>query len=284
MFKTIEENDTPWMCKYALQHSAVEENASGWNSHGFVIHNPVECYYTSTSKKCDAFQGNPASLSLLVNSVFPPGVVGAELRIVADPSLLFPYEAQYLARAVPERIQEFTAGRLCARRAMAEFGFTDRPLHMHSDRRPQWPQPIIGSISHTSGMCGAVVAKKRQFRAIGLDMEIVGNVTAEIWPTICSPEEIAWLATLPEPEQARCAAIIFSAKESFYKCQYNVTQQWLEYDDVTLNLSFSDVSAGYFALRPLRRIALLEYAAMPLLGRFKLHGNIVVTGMVIEAR
>jgi len=91
--------------------------------------------------------------------------------------LLFPDEAQYLGRAVPKRIQEFAAGRLCARRALAEFGFTDYPLRSNSDRRPQWPAPVIGSITHIAGMCGAVVAKQRQFRAIGLDMEIVGRVT-----------------------------------------------------------------------------------------------------------
>ena len=133
-------------------------------------------------------------------------------------------------------------------------------------------------------MCGAVVAERRQFRAIGLDMEIVGRVTPEIWPTICTPEETVWLAALPEPEQTRCAALIFSAKESFYKCQYNVTRQWLEFDDVMLDLPCSDAGSGCFALRPRRGIMLLEHDTMPLTGRFEFHGSLVVTGMVLEAR
>jgi 4'-phosphopantetheinyl transferase EntD len=181
-------------------------------------------------------------------------------------------------------MQEFAAGRLCARRALAEFGFADYPLRMNGDRRPQWPAPLIGSITHTTGICGAVVAERRQFRAIGLDMEIVGSVTPEIWPIICTPEETAWLGALREPEQNRCATLIFSAKESFYKCQYSVTRQWLEFDDVTLDFPSSIASAGCFALRPRTGITSLEHGALPLMGRFEFHGNLVVTGVVLEAR
>lgn len=239
--------------------------------------------YSSVIER-DIPQKNPAILSPLLTSLFPPGVVGAELQIAGDPSLLFSDEVQYLGHAIPKRVQEFAAGRLCARRALAEFRFTDYPLRMNSDRRPQWPVSVIGSISHTAGMCGAVVAKQSQFRAIGLDMEFAGHVTPEIWPSICTREEMAWLAALREPEQSRCAALIFSAKESFYKCQYNITRQWLEFDDVTLDISAHDANAGGFVLRPQRRIALLGLDTMPWKGRFQFYGSLVVTGMVFEAR
>ncbi|MHB8729934.1 MAG: 4'-phosphopantetheinyl transferase family protein [Sulfuricaulis sp.] len=211
-------------------------------------------------------------------------MAGAELRIAGDPSLLLPAEARYLGGAVPKRIQEFAAGRLCARRALAEFGFNDHPLRIACDRRPQWPVHVIGSITHTTGVCGAVVAGQRQFRAIGLDMEIVGSVTPEIWPTVCTPDETAWLATLLEPEQSRCAALVFSAKESFYKCQYGLTRQWLEFGDVTLDIPLRDANTGFFSLRPRRKIALLEHAAMPWTGRFEFYGNLIVTGMFLDAR
>lgn len=230
------------------------------------------------------FQKNPASCSPLLAHIFPPGVVCTELRIAAAAALLFADEVQSLGCTVPKRIQEFVAGRLCARRALVEFGFTDYPLLINNDRRPQWPSSVIGSISHTTGICGAVVAKLSQFRAIGLDMEIIGNVTPEIWPYICTPEEIIWLNTLCESEQSRYAALIFSAKESFYKCQYNLTQQWLEFDDVALDCSSKAADTGYFMLRPQKKIMLLEYDRMPLIGRFEFHGSLVVTGMVIEAR
>ncbi len=257
---------------------STEENRSSRNSPGAPGHKSVEHGYTPT------FQNNPASLSPLLSGLFPPGVAAAELRMAGDPSLLYPDEARYLGRAVPKRIQEFAAGRLCARRAMTEFGVTGYPLRMQRDRRPQWPAPVIGSITHTAGMSGAVVASRKQYRAIGLDMEIVGHVTPEIWPIICTPVEIAWLAALRKPEQDRCAALIFSAKESFYKCQYGVTRQWLEFDAVTLDFPSDYAGAGSFVLRPRMRIALLEHDTMPWMGRFEFHGSLVATGMVLEAR
>jgi hypothetical protein len=60
-----------------------------------------------------------------------------------------------------------------------------------------------------------------------------------------------------------------------------VTRQWLEFDDVTLDLPHSDARAGRFSLRPRREIRLLEHDAMPWTGRFEFHGNLVVTGMAL---
>lgn len=230
-----------------------------------------------------AARENPARLSLLVTRLFPAGAVGAELRVAGDPSLLLSGEAQYVGRAVPGRIEEFSAGRLCARRALSEFGLHDFPIRMNGDRRPRWPAPFVGSITHTTGICGAAVAERRRFRAIGLDMEIVGRVTRDIWPTVCTPVETEWLDALQEPEQSRCAALIFSAKESFYKCQYGVTREWLEFGDVSLDLPSSDLNSGAFYARIRRKSMSSAHSRMPLVARFAFHGNLVATGAVLEA-
>lgn len=226
---------------------------------------------------------NPARLSPLLASVFPPGVVGAELRMPGNASLLLPDEVQSLGPAVPLRIREFAAGRTCARRALEEFGITGHSLRMQNDRLPHWPASMTGSISHSAVLRGAVVARQRQFRALGLDIEITAQVTREIWPAICSPQEMQWLAALEQPQRERYAALIFSAKEAFYKCQYCVTGQWLEFDDVEVDLLPRIAHAGCFVVRPRRRIALLDHIAMPLLGRFVFDGNLLVAGMAIAA-
>lgn len=225
---------------------------------------------------------NPACLSPLLTSLFPPGVVAAELRKAADSALLLAGEASHLVRAFPKRIQEFAAGRLCARRALTELGFSDFPLSVTTDRRSQWPHPIIGSITHTHGFTGAVVAERRQFRAIGVDGEAVGSVSPELWPHICTPAEAAWLDALSETDRSKFSALIFSAKEAFYKCQYGITGQWLEFHDVALAFHSSDLQAGSFSVRSLKGIRLLERETLPMIGRFQFHGGLVVTGMVIE--
>ncbi len=255
------------------------KHGSGWHAQGGQVRTRAVAVTERVAQ-----HKNPARLSPLLTSLFPLGVVGAELRAAADPSLLFASEASSQAAAVPKRIQEFAGGRLCARRALSEFGIVDYPLRINHDRRPRWPAPVIGSISHTAGLCGAVIARRSQFRAIGLDIETVADVTPEIWPFICSPEDRALLDSLSEAEQDRCAALIFSAKEAFYKCQYAVTQQWLEFDDVTLEIRASDLNSGSFSLRARRSIALSQHATMPVFGRFMFHGNLVVTGIALGVR
>ena len=114
---------------------------------------------------------NPAILSATFASLFPSGVVAAELRAPGDASLLLPAEAQDMSNAVPKRMQEFAAGRLCARRALAEFGVADFPVRVARDRQPLWPGFLVGSITHTAGICAAVVAERARLIALGVDTE-----------------------------------------------------------------------------------------------------------------
>jgi len=226
---------------------------------------------------------NPARLSLLISSMFPVGVVGAELKITADPSLLLPLEARSLGQVTLKRAQEYTAGRLCARRALAEFGIQDHALCMDLDRRPHWPESIIGSISHSNGICGVAVAQRSRFSAIGMDIEVIDEVTPDIWPYICTPEERAGLGALPKSERQRCAALIYSAKETFYKCQYGITRQWLEFGDVMMNYHPANVGVGMFTLLTRKKLNTKNNKSKSFFGRFKFYKNVVVTGMVIAA-
>jgi 4'-phosphopantetheinyl transferase EntD len=152
---------------------------------------------------------NPAALSSRLGSLFPPGAVAADLHGPGDPRLLLAAEAVHVGRAVPKRVQEFAAGRLCARRALAEFGIVDFPLKAADDRQPIWPDSVVGSITHTAGFAGAVVAERRSAAALGIDSEVVGDVCADIWPSICVPAETAWMESLPPAERAAAVTMIF---------------------------------------------------------------------------
>ena len=46
-----------------------------------------------------------------------------------------------------------------------------------------------------------------------------------------------WIRRCPLTWFALLAALIFSAKEAFYKAQYELTTQWLDFNDVTLDLA-----------------------------------------------
>jgi len=165
--------------------------------------------------------------SPLLAALFPAEVRTAEQRQPGDPALLYPEEAAYLRQAIAKRVGEFAAGRLCAREALAQLGIAGFPLLVGADRRPQWPENVVGSITHTQGFGAAVAAPRARIRAIGVDAEVVGRVKPALWQKICAPQEIDWLGRLSGPEQERLGALVFSAKEAFYKCQYGLTESWV---------------------------------------------------------
>jgi 4'-phosphopantetheinyl transferase EntD len=194
---------------------------------------------------------NPAALSAALAALFPPGVIAAELRGPGEAALLHPEEARSVAKAVPKRVGEFAAGRLCARRALTELGISNFALTMAPDRAPVWPDPIVGSITHTRGFCAAVIAERRRFAALGLDVEVAGDVKRELWPHICVPRELVWLDSLPPDDRAAAATLVFSAKEAFYKCQYPLTGERLSFADVWVS-----VGAASLVISPARRLNL----------------------------
>ncbi len=194
---------------------------------------PINSQFTQPQR---AAAPNPATLSAAVAELFPPGVAAAELRQPGDSSLLYPEEAAGIERAVPERAREFAAGRLCARRALAEFGIAGFALEMGLDRAPVWPGSMVGSITHTRGFCAAVVAERGRFRSLGLDVEAAGGVKRELWERICLPAELDWLESLPVRARGSAATLVFSAKEAFYKCQYPVTRERLRFADLCVSV------------------------------------------------
>jgi 4'-phosphopantetheinyl transferase EntD len=240
----------------------------------------VSSVYEITDTR-EARAPNPAAVSPAIPALFPASVVAAELRGPGNPSLLHAEEFEHIRRAVRKRAEEFAAGRLCARRALMEFGIEDFPLRMRENRTPAWPGGIAGSITHTKEYCAVVVAKRGACRSIGLDAEIVCRVTPDLWKHICTDQELDWLSTLPEADRPNCAALIFSAKEAFYKCQYDLTGEFLDFQDLQLDLAASDLAEERWAIRPARDILITRHAEPPYLGRFFLDGELIVTGSIL---
>jgi 4'-phosphopantetheinyl transferase EntD len=227
---------------------------------------------------------NPAISSELISSMFPAGVATAELRGRGDASLLLSGEAEHLGRAVPRRIQEFAAGRLCARRALTDLGIENFPLRVAHDRQPMWPDSIVGSITHTAGFCAAVAGERHRFIGLGVDVEIVGHVTAQLWSSICTPAEINWLRSLAGSDQAAAAALVFVAKEAFYKCQYAVVHEWLDFHDVRIEPLEWGARQGVFVITPARQLKLAAHATLPMTGEYRFHEEFVFAGLALPAK
>ncbi len=238
------------------------------------------------------FPCNPAQPSPGVRCLFPDGVAAAEMREPGDVRWLFPEELDSVRRAVPKRVGEFAAGRACARRALAEIGIAECAIPIAPDRQPIWPPSVIGSISHTTGLYAAVVAPKSRLAGVGLDCEEVGKVTDDIRQTICRPEELRWVDSLPPDERAAAVALLFSAKEAFYKCQYPVTHQWLDFHDIRIEprdwgtAAAGGAAAREFEVHPTRPLAIDRHAdaVAPLLGKYAFQDGFVISGVALPRR
>jgi 4'-phosphopantetheinyl transferase EntD len=219
----------------------------------------------------------------LLATLFGPEVGAAERREPADAEQLHPEEARCVAKAIAKRVGEFAAGRLCAKQALLHLGISDFPLLAGADRRPHWPTGVVGSITHTPGYYAAVTARSGQHCAIGIDAERVGRVGPHLWPKICSEAESVWLESLSNPQHLQFGALVFSAKEAFYKCQFGLTESWVGFHDVELDLAACDFPAGRYALRPLAELKLAQTIAPPWYGRFVFGDDLVVSGQDFSA-
>lgn len=212
-----------------------------------------------------------------VEQLFPEGVVAFELRGSASPEDLFPSERECVAAAVERRVREFAAGRLCARAGLVALGLGPAPLLTGCDRAPLWPMNISGSISHTENYCVAVVGREAQFAAIGVDVERIAEVSPALWPLTMRGEELSRLLNREESTRQQTAALIYSAKEAFYKCQYSLTRKWLGFEDVLVS-----VAGDAFEVSVIAPSHPLHYMLSPWVGRFRVQGDFIVTGIAAE--
>jgi len=195
---------------------------------------------------------------------------GSQIQFAAAPprlvnDQLYPEEREYVANAVAKRQAEFGTARLCAREALSRLGVAPCSLVPNADRSPRWPDGICGSIAHTNDWCAVGVSNVPSIAAIGLDLESDATFERELEAVICTHTELQWVQTSNRSERGWLGPLIFSAKEAFYKCQFAVTQTWLDFTDVELAF---DLQAGTFAVVRLGRKVPQPTRLMRIEGKF----------------
>jgi 4'-phosphopantetheinyl transferase EntD len=162
--------------------------------------------------------------------------------------LLSPAESIIVSQAVPKRVADFKTGRYCARRALSTLINEQPEILQGKGREPLWPNGITGSISHSSKLTGAIVARQVDVIAVGLDIEQANGIRPDMWTLLFSNEEQELIRS--KPDVTFWATLLFSLKESFYKMQYPLTEQFLEFTDIMVavqdeQLCFSQVNKEY---------------------------------------
>ncbi|WP_157622869.1 4'-phosphopantetheinyl transferase family protein [Solimonas soli] len=218
--------------------------------------------------------------SSLLAALFDAGVAVAEYRARGDAAWLLPSEVRQLGAVSAKRLAEFAAGRACARLALQQLGLPRVALPPLADRCPAWPSTVVGSISHTTGFCVAAVAPRRRYRSIGIDVERIDDVEPGIWSHLLTPAEMQALQALPAARRQRFAALAFSAKEAFYKAQYTLTRQWLEFHDVEIDsVEPIDDARGHLRLRARRALPGVP-SCWP--ARYLVHERWLFTGVALS--
>lgn len=206
-------------------------------------------------------------------ALFPRGVSVLSAPVRASLDGLLPEERACVARAVPKRQHEFATGRRLARQLLARLGAPDFALLADADRAPIWPDGLVGSISHSHGLCVVAVSPRGALSGLGVDVEEADGVRPELWRRVMRPEEERWLRGQPDERQLRLAAVFFSAKESVYKAQFPLTRARLGFHDVGLEL---EPARGIFRAR-------VPGFARVLPGAFSLDGPWVLSGLALGA-
>jgi 4'-phosphopantetheinyl transferase EntD len=214
-------------------------------------------------------------------ALFPSGAVAAQLQGSTPPGHLSQDEIHAVSHCSENRIRDFYAGRSCARRALKELGIEGFSLLPARDRQPLWPAGITGSITHTDGYSAAVVIRQGSVRSVGVDSEAVGAVHDGLWPRICTPAELESLRGFASAGRSERAALIFAAKEAFYKSQFPLTSEWVGFADVAIELERQPDGGGVFVVAPQRPLLLQRRGEQQLTGRFRSHGEFVTAGIAL---
>jgi len=154
-------------------------------------------------------------------------------------------ERDQLAAMTAGRQREFIHGRSCARLALAGLGHADCAIPSGPQRAPVWPDGIVGSISHCGDAAVAAVAHRNDVGGIGLDLEAREELDRNLLPMICLPHELAVIET--SEFGLLLAKLVFSAKESVFKCIWPRVQRFVDFLEVGVEL---DLDASRFVARP----------------------------------
>lgn len=201
-------------------------------------------------------------------------------RIVPNADVLQRARHHVSARFEPDpaapRRSEHLAGRQCAALALARAGAASGEVGTNADGSPLWPAGFVGSITHTRDFASACVSATGELAGVGIDTEEVLDraASAEIRDTVATRDELDRLQRSSALDPNSLLTLLFSAKESVYKCVAPLTKEFLEFHEV--ELLAMDLAAGTFEAR-IRRT--LPVALGHLRGRFQLDAGLVHTAV-----
>jgi len=179
---------------------------------------------------------------------------------------LGPQEAAAAERMVDKRLREFSTGRFCAHKALTTLNpdYHAIEIPIGENREPLWPDGSIGSITHDRKIALAVVSHDPQCLSLGIDLQPFECLSDRVSERVASERELAAMLKIPDelasdgilqlpgladsvpaqgPQsretilQGLAACLIFSIKESIFKCYFPIHRVWIDFKEATLSES-----------------------------------------------
>lgn len=138
-----------------------------------------------------------------LTALAPPYVrVGARPIDPIDRAALVRPERDWLGSAADFRIDEFASGRTLLRSLLGR----NIPIPIGADRAPVVPSDVVCSLAHDSAVAVGAVADRGAVSALGIDIEPIVTLGADVASVILRPDE-----------RHLDALVAFVVKEAVYK-------------------------------------------------------------------
>ncbi len=176
-----------------------------------------------------------SSMAGIITDLLAVGIVVHSEKINECEGELYKEELHFIHNAVEKRKREFTAGRICARKALVKLNRPPCPIPVGSTREPLWPQGVAGSITHDGNHCVACAANRDFIPYLGIDLAVREPLDRDLIPLICTEDDIKNIENTGESNfETDPYKLVFSIKESVYKCLFPVVQQIFDFQDVSI--------------------------------------------------
>jgi 4'-phosphopantetheinyl transferase EntD len=178
-----------------------------------------------------------------------------------------------------KRSLDFSTGRFCAKKALLSLGINNADILIGDNNEPLWPQNITGSISHSNHLVGAITSSKDKVISIGIDIETIGKVGPDVWNLVFTTAEQNFISALEKHQQELYSTLLFSAKECFYKLQFPLTKQYIDFKEVEITIKNNYINLSFVE----KFHKNLEFLVSNLVIKYCLYKNDVITYSYIPA-
>jgi len=189
---------------------------------------------------------------------------------------IWPEESHLVESAVEARRREFATCRYLARLGLTLLGLPEQPITSDWRGAPNWPDGVVGTITHTSGFRAVALALSSNFEAIGIDAEPNLPLPARVHRLVMSSTEKESLeAAMAADPAVAWERVLFSAKESIYKVWHVLVGTWLDFLDVQVDINPAKRTFSFRLVKDEQALLLGE--GRTLSGRFAVSPSFVVT-------